>query len=115
MLYLEENLSYSNSITPNDITLNNYNTIDLIYTVDKLYEAEFLNCEPVSTIGTTISNLKIVSLTYQGHQFLDNIRDDDVWNKSKKALSNFKSTSISFVANVASQIISNIISNQLGL
>ena len=57
----------------------------------------------------------VKSLTYQGHQFLDNIRDDNVWNKSKEILSKFKSTSINFIANISSQIIANIISNQLGI
>ena len=39
-----------------------------------------------SAIGLKISNFGIESLTWEGHDFLDAIRSDTVWNKTKTLL-----------------------------
>lgn len=114
LLYLEENLTINNSIAVNNIKINNYTSDELLYTADKLYEAKFLNCYRRVYDAQDLL-ITVDSITYEGHQFLDNIRDDNVWENTKNVLSKFKSTSISFIADVSSQIIANIISKQLGL
>lgn len=114
LLYLEENLTINNSITINNIKISNYTSDELLYTTDKLYEAKFLNCYRRIYDAKDLF-ITVDSLTYEGHQFLDNIRDDNVWENTKNVLSKFKSTSISFISDVSSQIIANIISKQLGL
>lgn len=48
-------------------------------------------------------------------EFLDNIRDDSVWKTTKDKLSDFKSASLSFVNNVASQVLASMINQKLGL
>lgn len=55
------------------------------------------------------------NLTYDGHKFLDNIRDDKVWKDTKTILSKFSSVSLSFVSSVASNVISQLIQKQFGL
>lgn len=113
LLYLEENLNYDGEIVMNNISLKSYSHDELLYTCEKLKEAGYINY----TTKWNLQNTHIIcisSITYNGHQFLDNIRDDAVWKDTKNVLSKFKSTSISFIADVSSQIIANIISNQLG-
>lgn len=45
------------------------------------------------------------SLSFKGHEFLDNIKDDTVWKKAKKFVGeHLTSTSFSIIANVASKI-----------
>lgn len=45
------------------------------------------------------------SLSFKGHEFLDNIKDDTVWKKAKKFVGErLTSTSFSIIANVASKI-----------
>ena len=53
----------------------------------------------------------IESLSFDGHSFLDNIRDNQVWLKSKKVLSSLKSVSIEII----SQVATNVIYKKLGL
>lgn len=114
LLYLEENLNYNDKININNLELKSYDKETLMYTADRLIEAEYLN----SSICWNCNEQHIIivkSLSFKGHQFLDNIRDDSVWNNTKSVLSKFKSTSINFIADVSSQIIANIISKQLGI
>jgi len=66
-------------------------------------------------MGTNIPSVRISSITYQGHQFLDNIRDDNVYTKTKSILSTFKSVSIEIFSETASKVITSLISKQLGL
>ena len=115
LLYIENKSSYSNLIYLNDITLNGYSTEDIIYTADKLIEAKYLNCKYAKTFDSDLPDIKVQSITYEGHKFLDNIRDNNVWSNTKNILSKFTSTSIGIVSDIASQVISNIISKQLNL
>lgn len=113
MLYIEENLSFNEHLIINDLELNNYSSEELIYATCRLAEANYLNCTIKSFDDSPW--VMVNSISFQGHQFLDNIRDDNVWNNSKQILSKFKSTSITFISDIASQIISNIISKKLGI
>ncbi|MBX0320315.1 DUF2513 domain-containing protein [Shouchella clausii] len=54
-----------------------YSADDFIYTINKLSEAGYLNSSFLT------NGIHIHSLSYDGHEFLDSIRDDSVWNKVK--------------------------------
>ena len=64
---------------------------------------------------TTDLIILISSITYEGHQFLDNIRDDKVFAKTKAILSKFKSVSIEVISETASKVITNMINQQFNL
>lgn len=113
LLYLEENLTYNKNISINNLTLKNYSQEELIYCAEKLIEADYLTCTKAS--GYQPPLIVANSITYNGHQFLDNIRDDGVWKETKSILSKVTSTSIGFISNIATQVISNLISKQMGL
>ena len=82
MLFLEENLELVSFLECSNIEIN-YNSSDVTYTCAKLIEAGYL-------IGNTTVDLsghmKVVinSITWNGHQFLDNVRSNTVWNKTKE-------------------------------
>lgn len=113
LLYLEENLTYENTISINDTNLKNYSSIDLVYTADKLDEAGLINCLKTSYKYEDCPVIIAKSITYNGHQFLDNIRDDKVFAKTKSVLSSFKSVSIEIISETASKVITNLINQQL--
>ena len=76
--------AYVNSFDlPADTTCN-----DIEYTIDKLYEAGFLELTNYGSIDNMSSCLsaRIVSITYEGHKFLDTIKDDTAWGNIKKNL-----------------------------
>lgn len=113
LLYLEDNLSYKHDININGLKLKEYSEEELIYTAERLIEANLISC--VCAKGFDIPVIIARSITYSGHQFLDNIRDDGVWKETKKITSKVASTSIQIISDIASQVISNIISKQMGL
>lgn len=85
----------------------------IIYTIEKLIEANFI-VGKVTYAGDEPYFVMVNSLTWSGHQFLDNIRDDGVWTKTKKITSQFSSVSISMLSSVASSVISSLINKNLG-
>lgn len=112
LLYAEENLSYKHkSISVNDLKLKDYAEEELLYTAEKLYEANYIKC--IIGYGYELPMIVIVGIYFQGHQFLDNIRDDKVFAKTKSVLSNFKSVSIDIISETASKVITNLINQQI--
>ena len=114
LTYIEENVGYGAFLFANDIPLDIFNKNDIIYTADKLAEANFINAEVSRNMGGN-PNILINSLTWSGHEFLDNIRDDNVWKNTKNIISKFSSVSLTLVSNIASQVISAMIKNQLNI
>lgn len=81
--------------------LTKHSEEDVIYTCLKLEEAGFLDLLTVP-MRSTIPGIKAVcELTYSGHEFLDTIRPDDIWTKTKqhaKALGSFSLPTIQSIA-----------------
>lgn len=115
MLHVEENVPYGYFLNVNDIEHEKFNSEELLYAADKLLEANFLDGNVLRSIGQPLPNIRIKSITWSGHQFLDNIRDDGVWKDTKKVVSKFSSVSLSLIGNIASQILTSLIQNQIGV
>ncbi len=54
------------------------------YHVDLLIEAGLIHGQVVKTMGPGVKEFFAQKLTWEGHEFLDAIRSDSVWNKTKK-------------------------------
>lgn len=106
LIYLENNLDYHEQLYVHNIKLKNYSSDELSYTVERLKEANFLNCSGGIYSQHNIP-LAVKSITYQGHQFLDSIRDDDVWSNAK--------SKIKAVASVTLPILQELCSSYLKL
>ncbi len=113
LLYLENNLSYTKNININSLSLKDYSQEELIYTADKLNEANYINC--IKSKGYEIPFIIATSITYNGHKFIDNVRDNKVWVKTKGILKGFESLSVDIISETASKVITNIINQQLNL
>lgn len=114
LLFLEENLECTGEFDLSCAHIDGFSYDDLFYTSMKLKEAGYIN----ATIHIDIcgeGEAMISCITWDGHKFLDTIRDNQVWSNTKKILSKVSSTSITFVSNVASQVLTNLINQQLGL
>jgi len=114
LLFVEENLPYGHYVDFSAIEIPDYSREDLLYTADKLIEADYLNGKKENYLGSHTPAIRVTSMTWSGHQFLDNIRDDSVWKSTKKVLSKFSSVSLSLMGNVASQVITSLVQNQIG-
>ncbi|GGH17417.1 DUF2513 domain-containing protein [Paenibacillus segetis] len=68
--------------------LEKYEYDEVLYCSIKLREAGFIETVGTDLVGVVGRIPKIRGLTYAGHLFLDNIRDNSRWNKVKqKAIS----------------------------
>ena len=114
MIYLEENLACVDAIDIDEIELSNFNKEDITYSILKLNEAEYISGKICKTMSGDVSGF-VDSITWNGHKFLDTIRDNKVWKETKNILSKVSSASISFTASVASQVLTNLISQYMGL
>lgn len=53
--------------------------------------------------------IHVGSPTFEGHKYLDNIRDPEVWKQTKKATSKFASVSIDVLSSVAASVITKML------
>lgn len=116
LLYIEKNLDYKNSdsSTPSiheeisdgklicDKSFENYDKEELAYALELLIKSGFIDlaARPSITDGN-INNARIIGLTWNGHELLDNIRDNTVWNAVKKKAAKYGGLSISALFNGA--------------
>jgi hypothetical protein len=113
LLYLEDKLLITSHLCANDIEIAPFKNADVIYTVAKLSEANYIKTSQISYSNETIPTFHIQSLTWDGHKFLDNIRDDNVWEKTKSVVAQFSSVSIGIIEDVSNRIIVKMIDENL--
>lgn len=118
LLVVEDTLELNSSMIALELTklpkTKKYSNDDLAYTVQKLEEAKYLKISK-QYFPDPLESLVIEDITWEGHKFLDTIRDDAVWKQTKSIVSKFSSVSVSIVENVASKVLTNLIEKQMGL
>ncbi|USS86312.1 DUF2513 domain-containing protein [Fructilactobacillus cliffordii] len=91
---------------------NNWTYNEIAYTIGKLKEARFIDGDV--TWGDNMPlRISPGNLTYYGHKFLDNIRDNNVWRETKKIVSGFSSVSLGILSNVSAGVITELIKRNL--
>lgn len=86
---------------------NDFKITDINYAMEKLYEAKYINVMIHKSRMKTTYIAK--SITWEGHVFLDTIRDDSVWKKIKEKSSALKSVSLPIMSNLGTSIVKNIL------
>ncbi|MGG0641519.1 DUF2513 domain-containing protein [Bacillus altitudinis] len=103
LLTIEEEIGVNRSTNISDLRhfnrLKNYDISQITYCVKKLHEADFISEMDY------IRELPPTELTFKGHEFLDTIRDSDVWDKTKQASSAVSTVSLAILADLASSFI----------
>lgn len=107
-----EKMSFSDIVTPN--TISTYGIDNVIYSLIQLSDAQYIDAS-IEAVKCPIPLIRVEKITWEGHKFLDNVRDPQVWSKTKKVLKRIESTSITLVSNIASQVITNLIEKTLHL
>lgn len=90
-------------------SLPDYDKNDIAYTCDKLYEAGFIKAVIKNYIRNQSVVVKVTDITYEGHQFLENIRSQNVWSKVKENATKIGSFSIPVLQQIATTVISDLI------
>ena len=106
LLKMDED-GYMNSLSHEELeqVLPNYKTEGIIYTVVKLKEAGFLDVKVTRASGNILVDVRVYDITFNGHEFLNDIRDDDNWKKVKDISKSVGAFSINMIAQIAIGVI----------
>lgn len=81
---------------------------EIDYAILKMHEAGFINATIEKYLDGHIG-IEIYDISFEGHQFLDNVRSSKVWTATKKVASDIGSTSIQAITQIATSVITEII------
>ena len=84
--------------------LPKYEDSEILYTIEKLKEAGYINAALHFAAGHFIDGA-VSSITYSGHEYLDNIREPEVWRKVKAMLKNAGATTLPLISQAAQLLI----------
>lgn len=90
--------------------LEKYSSDEIAYSMKKLVEAGFIDFKTVRVWGGPDFDGIFLDITWNGHQFLDAIRSDTVWAKTKEKISStVGSTSLQVMGTLASTIATKLL------
>lgn len=115
LIYIEENLEYNSTLTLSSIydeLAPRYQKNQIDYTCIKLLEGNYMNLITKNVEGKVLP-LAVSSLTFDGHQFLEKIRNPKVWNPTKRFAKNLGSISIQTLSQISSDIIAKMITQNM--
>ncbi len=84
--------------------LPKYEDSEILYTIEKLKEAGYINAALHFAAGHFIDGA-VSSITYSGHEYLDNIREPEVWRKVKAMLKNAGAITLPLISQAAQMLI----------
>ena len=88
---------------------------EISYHIELLLEANLIEGEMTPTLGKGPTSFYITRLTWNGHEFLDAINNDTIWEKTKKSFSkNGISMTFELVKTVATETAASVLKSALG-
>lgn len=124
LLALEDSLTYtedeSGFIDTCDINLNQlskheflekYEKIDIAYCSQKLEEAGFIDVHIIEA-DDGIVDILFLSITYDGHEYLDSVRHPQLWEDVKQQ---FRERPVEMTFNLIQKVASNLAYRYLGI
>ncbi len=124
LLYLESNLGYVDrydcGLEHSEITFktiaddlskeHDYDTDSVNYAIEKLLEVGFITSNKQARgNNNTILYAPISDITWNGHQFLNNIRKQSIWDATKSGAKKIGATSITALNMIAMEIVKTIV------
>lgn len=113
-----ESMEYNSVYTLAKLQANlpDYSEDVLNYHCLQMIDADLLNAKAINVMGEISPQIwRIFDLTYQGHQFLADIRSDTSWNKTKTIARTVGSESLHALKDIAVGVVTSTIQKQLGL
>jgi len=110
LLYLEANTSFEKEIINVDTLVNNLSKYDkdvVYYHIKMISQASLVD----NVLFAGDEPYTISSLSWEGHQYLDNIRDDKVWKMLKDSASKLPSVSLKVLVSLAPKLIEKYLLN----
>lgn len=112
LLTIEEKHKYGKVLRLEEILqsdrLSEFNEDEIKYVLIKLADAEYITGQPQYGSNELVY-FDCQGLTWNGHQFLDTIRDPKVWKKTKEIASKLTSVSITMLSSIGSQVLTKLL------
>ena len=123
LLYLEDTLGYTDNqiamthkrLTISDIAnnLSSYSKEDVQYTIEKLFEAKYIRIVNISTDNQKyMVNGYVDDITWDGFDFLNNIREKSIWEATKEGAKKIGTMSVSAISMISFEIVKAVVTNQ---
>lgn len=97
--YVDLNMLYDSK------KLKKYKHKDIMHSVMKLHEIQFLKLKDILPTNTSyINSCTITDVTMLGHNFYDSVKDDNVWNKTKNLVFAAGNHTINFIEETAQKV-----------
>ena len=114
LIAIEDSTNFQEAINNNQLetldVLNPYTSEEILYHLRQLSWAGLI--QDFNYYGD--AGYSILDLSPKGHEFLNNIRSDENWNRTKNLASKVGSRSLSALQQIASGVISATINHYLG-
>jgi hypothetical protein len=116
---IREILTRLEEVTPEEHSLRllsfpSEHAVEMSYHMELLMEAGLVNGQMSKTIGPGPHDFLAIRLTWQGHEFLDAIRSDTVWQKTKKSfIGSGLSMTLDLVKSVAADIAASLLKSPM--
>lgn len=95
-------------------TLNDkkYSREDIFYSLFNLEQADYISAHFIEADSGYVGCF-VEFITYQGHEFIEQIKPDTVWNKTKGIVKNIGGASLSIISKIAADVIIGLIKTQI--
>lgn len=117
LLYCEKALTLDDSLSWNHLNIQNfcdefpkYSKSEIAYTLFMLEEADFISAS-ITPGNCGISEIAVFHITYSGHEFIDTIRSNKIWDKVSSAISSVGSASLPVIQDLATHFLINALKN----
>jgi len=123
VLDLDDNFDYKDlkisEIANMPVLSNKYNPKDIAYCVYMLSETGHISVVPGhfmelpkvngNVVAGAYTGLKVTSLTYKGHEFTQQIRNENVWSKVKEKIKPLGVMTIDIISQAAATVITQML------
>lgn len=123
LLYLEDTLEYTDNqiamphkrLTIGNIVneLSSYTKEDVQYTIEKLFEARYIRIvDIIHDKNGYITSGYVDDITWDGFNFLNNIREKSIWEATKDGAKKVGAMSVSAISMISFEIVKAVVTNQ---
>lgn len=104
------------NVTKYNLEIEGYAMKEVAYHCSVLHEGGYIHTCNVQYADNEVYSFSVGRLTWEGHDFLDKIREDTIWNKTKSVI---RKKGLPFVfeivKNVSTEVITEIINSYAGM
>lgn len=120
LLWLESNqkidlLGNVETITTLDLAqhIDSFSAEEVLYAAKQMINNEFLEARLIQVNGAQV--YQVIDITPKAHEFLENIRLDTNWNKTKEKAKSVGSFALTMLEKISASVIAAGMSSQLGI